>query len=77
MLTNTFSSVHVIDLPVFKPNDYLWEHHLKDGEEKWECYCRIIRELMAKEGQLVLSDSQMEEKYDYKALVYKTAKSAD
>ena len=32
---------------------------------------------MAKEGNLTLSDSQLEEKYDYKAIVYKKAKSAD
>ena len=57
MLSNTFSKVHVIDLPVFKPNEYLWKHHLRDGEEKWECYSRIIREIMAKEGDLVLSES--------------------
>ena len=47
----------MIDLPVFKPNEYLWKHHLREGEEKWACYMRVIRDLMAKEGNLTLSDT--------------------
>ena len=40
-------TVEVDCLPVFKPNDYFWEHHWKQEgtvtEEKWETYARVIR----------------------------------
>ena len=46
----------VIELPVFKPNDYFFEHHQQKDEEKWQTYARVIRELMAKYGNLKLSE---------------------
>lgn len=35
------------ELPVFKPNDYFWEHHWDGKEEKWKVYARVIRKLIA------------------------------
>ena len=32
-------------LPVFMPNDYFWQHHQRQGEEKWETYARVVREI--------------------------------
>lgn len=32
--------------PVFAPNDYLWEHHQKEGEKKIDTYIRVVREIM-------------------------------
>lgn len=51
--------------PVFKPNEYFWQHHWnKDsGEEKWEAYCRVIREeIMAPSHGFGLSNATIEEK---------------
>ena len=37
-------SVKVDFLPVFKPNEYFWKHHWREGkEEKWEAYARAVR----------------------------------
>jgi len=44
------------ELPVFKPNDYLFKHHQKEGEEQWETFARVVREVMAKHGGLKLSN---------------------
>ena len=58
--------------PVFKPNDYFWEHHWdeKSGQTKWEAYSKVIREdIIARSFNLELSDAAMEDKMEYKALL--------
>jgi hypothetical protein len=36
--------LHIKEYPVFKPNDYFFKHHSRDGEEKWQTFARVIRE---------------------------------
>lgn len=57
--------------PVFKPNQYFWDNHWKEGkEEKWQAYARVIREeVIAKSFDFKLSDSVMEHKLEYKELI--------
>jgi len=43
-------------MPVFVPNDYFFNKYQIQGEEKWETYARTLRELMAQESELKLSD---------------------
>ena len=43
-------SLTIKELPTFEPNDYFFKNHQKEGEDKWETYARIMREIMAKEG---------------------------
>lgn len=62
--------VEVIELPVFQPNDYFFKHHAKEGEEKWKTYARVIRDIMAREGNLKQSDLQIEDKFEYKKQLY-------
>jgi hypothetical protein len=40
--------LHIKEYPVFRPNEYFWKNHWdeKSGEEKWEAYARVIREIM-------------------------------
>ena len=59
-------SVELDCLPVFKPNDYFWEHHQKKGEEKWETFARAIREIMANHSGQKLCDLNMDDKLEYK-----------
>ena len=58
------------ELPVFEPNDYFWEHHWDGKEEKWLTYANVIREIIADQGGFKLSQSQMEDKFEYKRLVW-------
>lgn len=60
----------VKELPVFKPNEYFFKHHLKEGEEKWLCYTRTIRQIMSETSGLPLSDQTLEDKLEYKQLLY-------
>ena len=65
-----FSTISVVDLPVFTPNDFFFKHHQKEGEEKWETYSRVIRLIMSEEGNLKLSDQSIDDKFRYRALVF-------
>lgn len=31
-----------IELPIFRPNDFFWKNHVREGEQKWECYRRVM-----------------------------------
>lgn len=57
-------------MPIFKPNDYFFEHHQKEGEEKWQTYTRVVREIMAEVGQYELVNESIEDKFEYKKILY-------
>ena len=38
----------VIILPPFKPSEYLFETHTKDGMERWEVFAEAVRDVIAK-----------------------------
>jgi hypothetical protein len=65
-----FSSVEKIELPIFRPNEYFFTHHQKEGEERWMTYSRVMRELISEAGGLELSNQQIEDKFEYKHLLY-------
>jgi len=67
---NPYSTLEVLDLPIFEPNDFFFKHHMKEGEEQWETYMRVIRQIMAEEGGLELSEQSIEDKFKYRALVF-------
>ena len=37
------------EMPVFKPNEYFWEHHWDGKEEKWMAYARAMQKIIADE----------------------------
>jgi len=38
----SYTKVSKKDLPIFRPNEYFWKHHQKEGEEKCDTYRRVI-----------------------------------
>ena len=60
------ASLTITDMPVFKPNDYFWQHHWDGKEEKWVAYARAVRTLMAENAGLKLCDTSLEAKVDFK-----------
>ena len=67
---NPFSSFTKLELPVFRPNDYFFEHHQREGEEKWETYARVIRDIMSEVSGLPKIEQSIEDKFAYKDLLY-------
>ena len=59
------------ELANIKPNEYFYKHHKKEGEDKWETYMRVTRQIMSDASGLELSENYMEQKMEYKNLLYK------
>ena len=72
MSINLGYSLYMKIYPVFKPNDYFFEHHWnKDsGEQKWEAYARVVREeIHIKSFDFKSSSLSMEDKFAFKDLI--------
>lgn len=65
-----FSTITKIEMPIFRPNQYLWDHHQREGEEKWETYMRVVRQLMSETSGLPLAEQSIEDKFECKKLLY-------
>ena len=64
-----FSWSEIITLPNFHPNEYFWSTHGRDGEQKWETYARVMRDIMADAGRYKKDDVMMESKFEYRKLL--------
>lgn len=71
---NPYCKVQVRQFPTFRPNEFFWKNHQKEGEERWETYARVIRDIMAKEGGFELSDQEIEDKFAYREILYPSLK---
>ena len=60
--------LHLKEYPTFVPNEYFWRNHWdqKSGEERWEAYARVMREVIAYGHDFTVSDLSMEDKLYYK-----------
>jgi hypothetical protein len=65
-----YVTADIQELPVFKPNEYFFKNHQQPGEERWVTYMRVIREIMADSLKFKLSNLKLEDKFDYKELLY-------
>ena len=75
---NPLSYCEVLQMPVFKPNQYLWDNHLREGEDKVDCYARVMRELMSENMNLRLADVDLKEKMAYRDAIFpRKAKKKD
>ena len=63
-------------MPIFRPNDYFYKHHQREGEEKWQTYARVIRDIISEEGDLTIAkklngdEVDFREKKEYKNLLW-------
>ena len=70
MVATGWITAQVDYLPVFKPNDYFWEHHWRKGEEeKWEAFARAVRQIIADHGGFKTSELLINDKFKYKKLL--------
>ena len=74
---NPIARCIIKELPVFKPNEFFWKNHMKEGEEKVDTYMRVMREVMAENlGQKII-DIDINEKFDYRNLIWPSKKKGD
>ena len=64
-LSSCFMRGTVLDLPVFQPNEYLFQKHADKGTERWEIIAWALRDIMSEAGHLVKNDLRIREKRFY------------
>jgi len=57
--------VKVNVMPDFTPNEYLFETHRSQGEERWEIYAWAIRDIMCQAGKFSKCDEPVRTKLQY------------
>lgn len=67
-----FATVDMFEMPVFRPNEFFWKNHVKEGEEKWQTYARVIRQIIHEEGGIpyAQNETQIQDKNEYKKLLW-------
>lgn len=60
---------NVIELPPFKPNEWLFQNHADKGKDRWEIYAWAVRQVMAKAGNFELNNQAYREKLRYEAIM--------
>ena len=51
------STLKMIEMPVFRPNEYFWKNHWDGKEDKWITYARAVRAVMAEHSGMEVSDT--------------------
>lgn len=65
----------VHSMPVFEPNDYLFETHKDKGKEKWEIFGWALRDAMSKASNLPTHDQPLRSYIGYYKYLLEGAKS--
>ena len=54
-----------MELPLFCPNEYLFEQHKDKGNDRWEIMAWAVRDVMAKVGTFEKNEQPYREKMQY------------
>ena len=57
--------MYYIDLPVIYPTEYMYENYKNYGNEKWEIFAEVCREIMCEIGEFKKSDKSFRDKKVY------------
>jgi hypothetical protein len=68
-LTYPYVDVEIIELPVFKPNDYLYANFKSLGNDNVEIYTEAMRLCMSEISGLPVDNSSFEDKLKYISLI--------
>ena len=80
-----FQILEVYEMPIFRPNDYFFETHQKEDEEKWQTYARVIRDIIheGSGGRIEIvrksdgTEIDAREKQEYKDLLWPPRKKKE
>ena len=70
-LSRFSNQVEYIELPVITPNDYMFEKFAHLGNEKWEIYAEVTREIMCELGGFQKNDFGVRDSYRYCSCIKK------
>lgn len=70
LLSNPFAFATYTEFPVFRPNKFFLDNHVKEGEQPCEAFARAINTIMAEELHLNTSEVTINKKFEFKQLMF-------
>ena len=64
-LTKLYNTAQYFELPIMKPNDYMYQNYSSYGKDKWEIYAEVVREIMCTLGHFQKSSMSLTDSYRY------------
>ena len=64
-LTELYNKVEYIELPIMTPNEYMYTNFSNYGNEKWEIYAEVAREIMCTLGNFKKSEMGIRDSFRY------------
>ena len=64
-LSTLYSRIEYIELPIMTPNEYMFNNFKDLGNEKWEIYAEVAREIMCTLGRLKKSNAGIRDRFRY------------
>ena len=65
------SKMYLCELPVIKPTEYMWKNYSDLGNEKWEVFAEVTRNIMCEIGGLKQSNRTFRDSKYYEKSLYK------
>lgn len=53
-----FCTVTIYEMPTFRPNDFFWETHCKEGDSRWKVFATTIREIIHEGGGIPYAEEE-------------------
>lgn len=70
LLANPIAYSTHTEFPVFKPNKFFMDNHVKEGEDPGEAYARVMRTIMAEQMKCNTSEVTINNKFEFKAIMF-------
>ena len=70
-LSNLYNKVEYVELPIIKPNDYMYKNFEHLGKEKWEIFANVSREIMCELGGFKKSEFGLKDSFRYCSCIEK------
>jgi hypothetical protein len=65
-----YHNITVYNVPIIKATDYMFENYKHLGEEPWEIYAEVVREMWCEIGGFKKSDKCYRDTLEYVSLVH-------
>ena len=77
LFSNPMAFASVTEYPVFKPNKFFLDNHVKEGEEPCDAYARVIRTIMADQMEISTSEVTINNKFEFKQIMWPKKEKKD
>lgn len=70
LLSNPIAFSTHTEFPVFRPNKFFMDNHVKEGEDPADAYARVMRTIMAEVLHKNTSEATINDKFAFKQIMF-------